>query len=165
MTLFQLFPWMFAICVALWSAALLRWLGVSDLLALSIGLISGFTFFLLFLVGEKRLICRLEQRRAEKQKSAVARRRYQTFDVKNVAPIGKSLFYECAICGNILHSLSKKNTNCACRNILIEANSGRIEIRDRTKVKLFAWVGAGDGGLRAEFAAAAGGQSPAAKSV
>jgi len=30
---------------------------------------------------------------------------------------------------------------------------------------LFAWVGAGDGGLRAEFAAAAGGQSPGAKSA
>jgi hypothetical protein len=140
MTLIELFPWLLAICVTMLSAALLRQSGLSDFWALSIGLIWGIGSWVLFVFGGKRFLSWLERKKIESEKSERTSRAYQVFDATKEFPSGRNLFYECLVCGNVVPSLPKKNIGCKCRNIMIDADSRRLEIRDRTKVKLFSHV-------------------------
>ena len=137
MTIIELFPWLIAFCITLFSTCILRQFGVSDWLALSVGLASGIAFLLLFMVGGKHLVSMLERRKNEREKSEKMRRIYKSFDTENHPPTGKNLFYECLVCENVIPSLQKGKTTCACKNILIESNSNRVVIRNKSKVKLF----------------------------
>lgn len=137
MTSIELFPWLFALCVTLLSAAFLRRFGVPNVWALSTGLVLGIVSWLSYVFGGKRLLSWLEQKKTERENAEKDRRVYQAFDPAKEYPASKNLFYECPVCGNAIPSLPKKSVGCKCRNILINASSGRIEIRDRAKVKLF----------------------------
>ena len=64
-------------------------------------------------------------------------RQYKPFDYSKSYPAGEKLFHECALCGDVVPSSPKDSVHCSCRNIMIDANYGRIKIRDHDKVKLF----------------------------
>ena len=66
-----------------------------------------------------------------------ARRSYHTFDPSAGYPAGSGMFYECLRCGGIVPSLPKESTHCKCRNIMIDAEYGRITIQAQPLVRLF----------------------------
>lgn len=137
MTIIEMFPWLVALFVTLVTANSLTRNGVPNIWALCVGLVSGTVSWLLVVIGGQRLVSRLDQKRQEKEKSDIERRIYQTYDPARQYPPDKNLFYECSVCGNALASLPKKDAACRCRNILIDAGSGTVKIRDEAKVKLF----------------------------
>ena len=65
-----------------------------------------------------------------------SKRSYHSFDPSSGYPAGSALFYECLKCGVTVPSLPKESTHCRCRNIMIDAEYGRIKIRDHTRVRL-----------------------------
>ena len=139
MTIFELFPWLLAFCVTVMSAAFFRRLGFSAVWVCSVGLILGTVSWLLYVIGGKRLISGLERKKFEREKSARERWIYRAFDPTKQYPAEKNLFYDCLVCGNTIPSLPRRNVSCKCRNIQIDAGSGRIEIRDHAKVRLFSY--------------------------
>ena len=64
-------------------------------------------------------------------------RTYTSFDPLQGYPAGTDLYYECGICGDVLPSLPKDSIMCSCKNITIDADYGRISIRDHGMIKLF----------------------------
>ena len=64
-------------------------------------------------------------------------REYITFDPSLGYPAKSGLFYECKRCGDVLESSPAKNLHCSCRNIMIDADFGRIAIQDHAKIALF----------------------------
>jgi hypothetical protein len=69
--------------------------------------------------------------------SKETKRTYHNLDPAAGYPAGGNLFYECERCGDILPSRPEDSTHCKCRNIMIDADYGRIKIQDHPKVKLF----------------------------
>lgn len=61
-------------------------------------------------------------------------REYVDFDPSKGWRAGRDLYYECQICGDLVHSIS--NSRCSCRNVLVEEDSARAGAKDETKVKL-----------------------------
>ncbi|MFI4999220.1 MAG: hypothetical protein ACHQK9_05015 [Reyranellales bacterium] len=64
-------------------------------------------------------------------------RQYKNFDYSKSYPAGLKLFYECGLCGDVLPSWPRDSVHCKCRNIMIDADYGRVSIRDHAQVKLF----------------------------
>lgn len=137
MTIIELFPWLLSLCVTLILMAALGRCDVPTVWVIIIGLVMGVVSWLSFVFGNKRFISWLERKKTEREKSEISRRVYQAFDQAKQLPASKNLFYECCICGNVISSLSKKTVSCKCRNILVEGDSGRVEVRDPGKVKAF----------------------------
>lgn len=52
-------------------------------------------------------------------------------------PAGKSIYYECEICGEIVESMPPHFAECKCQNIVVDASGGRLSIEDATKIKIF----------------------------
>ena len=102
-----------------------------------IAVAAGIASFAAYWLALRGLASWAEYRRTRKEKWKRERRTYQAFDRAKQYPASKNLFYECPVCGNAIPSLPKKSVSCKCGNILIDADSGRVEIRDRAKVRLF----------------------------
>lgn len=66
------------------------------------------------------------------------KREYRAFDPNLGYPTGPDLFYECLRCGRVLPSRPAECIQCDCRNIVIDADYGRIAIRDAAQARLFA---------------------------
>ena len=66
-----------------------------------------------------------------------APKQHVAFDPKLGYPRGPHLFYECLECGGVLPSMPKDNDCCACYNIRIDVDAGRLAVKDGTKLKLF----------------------------
>lgn len=65
-------------------------------------------------------------------------KKYLEVNFKKGYPSGKSIFYECQICGDIIPSLPKNEVaECTCKNVLVDISSARIGTRDESKVKVF----------------------------
>jgi len=62
---------------------------------------------------------------------------YHSFNPSAGYPAGSNLFYECQRCGEAVPSRPLDSTHCKCRNIMIDADYGRIDIEDHAQVKLF----------------------------
>lgn len=67
------------------------------------------------------------------------KKHYVSFDVKSAKgyPTGKTLFYECTKCGDILPSLPKDCVSCTCKNIRIDIYAGRLVVEDHNFFKIF----------------------------
>ena len=63
------------------------------------------------------------------------------FDPRQGFPAGKFLFYECGICGDTMPSMPDRTTACACRNVVIDVDAGRISVKDESKLRLFEETG------------------------
>ncbi|HWD21454.1 MAG TPA: hypothetical protein VHB20_19465 [Verrucomicrobiae bacterium] len=137
MTIFELFPWLLAISVAALTKTLLARAGLSSALVWIIALAAGIALFAVYWLAVKWLAARWERRRAEKEKWEREHRQYRNFDTAKPYPVGSDLFYECSVCGSIIPSTATKGRGCKCRNIVVDADAHRLEIRDQTKAKLF----------------------------
>jgi hypothetical protein len=137
MTLLELLPWLFAFCVAALTGTLLTRSGPFGPAAWVLALAAGVASFAAYWAALKYLDNWLERRRVRMEKWEREHREYQNFDSAKPPPPRKNLFYECGVCGNVIPSTARKSVSCICRNITIDADSHRIEIRDHAKVKLF----------------------------
>lgn len=52
-------------------------------------------------------------------------------------PTGKTIFYECTKCDDILPSLPKDCVSCSCKNIRIDIYAGRLVVEDHKFFKIF----------------------------
>lgn len=137
MTLIELFPWLLAISVTLLSTAYLQRSGFSAVSPTIIGLALGIASWLTFVFGGKYAISWLEKKKLTKEKAERNSRKYRAFDPSKHYRPSKDLFYECLVCGGTIPSLPKRATSCTCRNVAVDADSGRVEVRDQSKVRLF----------------------------
>lgn len=60
------------------------------------------------------------------------------FDATQGYPSGNDLFFECLFCGTIVPTLPGDNTGCACDNLQIDVDNGRVMVRNHNRLKLFA---------------------------
>jgi hypothetical protein len=135
MSIIELFPWLLAICAAGFTGTILSHGGYSGTWVWIIVVVAGVASFAAYWLALKSLIVSAERRRARKEKSEREHRHYH--DLDSVQAVGSELCYECKVCGNVIPSAPKKSSACKCRNIAVDAGSHRVEIRDRTKAKVF----------------------------
>lgn len=62
---------------------------------------------------------------------------YVEYDPSAGHPAGEDLYYECQLCGGIIPSLPPDSVGCACSNLFIDKDYGRLVIRQPDSVKLF----------------------------
>ena len=62
--------------------------------------------------------------------------KYQKFNFKRGYPFTSNLFYECLECNELVHSTPRNGDACSCHNIRVDADAGRVAVRDDTKIKL-----------------------------
>jgi hypothetical protein len=137
MTIFELFPWFIAVGVTVLSAALLtNKVGLSGLWAWIIAAVLGGASWAAYWLVLKRLGPHFHQRKAEKEKRQLASRTYHQFDAAKGYPAAKNLYYECAVCGNVVPSMPGKKVSCKCRNVAVDA-SDHPTVQNHEKVKLF----------------------------
>ena len=46
-------------------------------------------------------------------------------------------YYECTICGSVLHSATEVRVECKCQNLYIEPESFRMGAKNETRVLMF----------------------------
>lgn len=61
---------------------------------------------------------------------------YVEFNAGAGFPQGADLYYECQECHTLLSSSPNDNTHCACFNIRIDVEAGRMAVRDHALVRL-----------------------------
>ncbi len=64
-------------------------------------------------------------------------RSYLRFEPGTGYPARKKLFYECGRCGDSLPSAPVRAMACTCRNIVVDADAGRISVKFPESVRLF----------------------------
>lgn len=52
-------------------------------------------------------------------------------------PTGPDIFYECGICGDSVPSMPDNAAACSCRNIVVDADAGRVSVKDKGKFKAY----------------------------
>lgn len=65
------------------------------------------------------------------------KKKYHLFDHQKGYPSAEGYYYECLICRDIIPSKSANSIHCSCRNIMLDADYGRLVIRDNKKIKFF----------------------------
>lgn len=138
MTIIELFPWLLAICVAVSTGTILSRGGHSGAWAWIIAAVVGAASSAAYWLALKSLTLWADRRRAQKEEWAREHRHYH--DLDSVKPVKRELFYECCVCGNVIPFAPEKVITCKCRNITVDAESHRLEVRDRTKVKVFSYT-------------------------
>ncbi|KUM52367.1 hypothetical protein AR688_08680 [Rheinheimera sp. EpRS3] len=64
-------------------------------------------------------------------------RRYLNFNLDHGYPVGKGIYYECIICGDVIPSHPEEGMGCSCRNIFIDVDAGRVSIKNESQFKAF----------------------------
>lgn len=64
-------------------------------------------------------------------------RRYLTIQALFGYPAAADIFYECGNCGDAIPSRPANAAACTCRNIVVDADAGRVSVRDKSKFKAF----------------------------
>jgi hypothetical protein len=62
--------------------------------------------------------------------------KHQKFNFKRGYPFAPNLFYECLECNELVHSAPKNCVACSCRNIIVDADAGRMAVRDDSQIRL-----------------------------
>jgi hypothetical protein len=60
-------------------------------------------------------------------------RKYIKFDISRGYPAGSKIRYECGICGVTLASMPAHSAACKCRNIIVDAEAGRVAVKEPSK--------------------------------
>lgn len=58
-------------------------------------------------------------------------------DVRGGYPAGADIFYECGICGESVLSMPPDAEACSCRNIIVDADAGRVSVKDAGRFKVY----------------------------
>ncbi len=64
-------------------------------------------------------------------------RKYLEFNAATGFPAGSCIRYECGICGETLASMPEHAAACKCRNIIVDADAGRVAVKDSSKMKAY----------------------------
>ena len=64
-------------------------------------------------------------------------RKYISFNPSVGFPAGEKLRYECGICGDTVLSMPINAAACKCYNIIVDADAGRISVKDESKIKAY----------------------------
>ena len=64
-------------------------------------------------------------------------KKYIEFDFSKGFPAGERIRYECGICGDSIASTPKYSATCKCRNIIVDADAGRVAVKDPAKLKAY----------------------------
>jgi len=64
-------------------------------------------------------------------------RQYVEWDPRKGYPAGPDLFYECGLCGDVIPSLPENADACRCGNVSVDADAGRVSVRDNEKLRIF----------------------------
>ncbi len=64
-------------------------------------------------------------------------RKYIEFNAATGYPAGTRIRYECGICGETVTSTPEYAVACKCRNIIVDADAGRIAVKDSTQMKVY----------------------------
>jgi hypothetical protein len=64
-------------------------------------------------------------------------RKYIKPNFSNGYPSAKDIFYECKVCDDVIISNPTKSLQCSCHNIIIDADYGRMVIKDESMVRVF----------------------------
>jgi hypothetical protein len=52
-------------------------------------------------------------------------------------------YYECASCGDVLHSAARQSVSCSCGNLLVDVKAGQVRSRSMEKARLVKLIGRG----------------------
>ncbi|WP_157395771.1 hypothetical protein [Pseudomonas sp. GM48] len=64
-------------------------------------------------------------------------KKYINFEASRGFPAGERIRYECEICGETLLSMPQNAAACKCRNIIVDADAGRISVKSPEKMKAY----------------------------
>lgn len=64
-------------------------------------------------------------------------RKYIKFDATKGYPAGERIRYECGICGVTLASMPEYSVPCKCRNIIVDAEAGRVAVKDLAQFRAY----------------------------
>ena len=64
-------------------------------------------------------------------------RKYIKFNVAVGYPAGDALRYECTICGETVPSAPEYAEACKCRNIIVDADAGRVAVKNPERMKIY----------------------------
>jgi hypothetical protein len=67
----------------------------------------------------------------------MTRRRVIRFDPAAGYPAGAAIRYRCGSCGDVLSSLPDRPIACSCRNVTIDADAGRLAVKDHSAFEAF----------------------------
>lgn len=52
-------------------------------------------------------------------------------------PVAADIYYECRICGDTVPSRPENSAACSCRNIVVDADAGRISVKKKNKLLIY----------------------------
>ncbi|NEX92892.1 hypothetical protein [Caulobacter sp. 17J65-9] len=52
-------------------------------------------------------------------------------------PAGPGVYYECGVCEDFVPSIPRNAAACACRNIVVDADAGRVSVKDHARFRAF----------------------------
>lgn len=86
-------------------------------------------------------------RRSEPTLDLIKPRGRSRCDVNQLSgyPAGNDIFYECGICGDSVPSKPRNAAACTCRNIIVDADSGRVSVKDKSKFRAYRETDGGQG--------------------
>lgn len=64
------------------------------------------------------------------------------FDPSKGFPVGDDISYTCEMCGESLPSLPVNAVACKCRNIVVDADAGRVSVKGDSKIRAYHSPGA-----------------------
>lgn len=66
----------------------------------------------------------------------MGKQRIIPYDPTAPNPIGNGVFYQCLICGDKIDSTVVNAVACSCRNLVVDADAGRITGRKPEKIQI-----------------------------
>ncbi len=64
-------------------------------------------------------------------------RTYLPNDFSAGYPAGELIYYECALCATSVPSMPRNAAACKCRNIIVDADAGRVAVKDASKMRAY----------------------------
>jgi hypothetical protein len=63
-------------------------------------------------------------------------------------PAGELIYYECTVCGISVPSMPRNAAACKCRNIIIDADAGRVAVKDVSRMRAYQVTFSSEGARR-----------------
>jgi hypothetical protein len=64
-------------------------------------------------------------------------RTYLPNDFSAGYPAGQLIYYECTLCGTSVPSMPRNAAACKCRNIIVDADAGRVAVKDASRMRAY----------------------------
>ena len=64
-------------------------------------------------------------------------KKYVNFNPAQGFPAGKTIFYECSLCNEVIQSIPVNAASCKCGNITVDSDAGRVSVKDESHLRVF----------------------------